>query len=71
MARPTMNATELGAAPQMAEPTSNRTTAVKNTTLTEKSVYSLPKTSKKAQLVSRYAVPYQPMSLVEAKSFVI
>lgn len=71
MARPTINATELGAAPQMADPTSNSTTAVRNTVLTENNVYSLPKTSRKAQLVRRYAVPYQPMSLVEEKSFVI
>jgi hypothetical protein len=65
MALPTMKVTELGAAPQMAEPTSNRRTAVRKVVLTFMKVYIFPKTNKKAQLVSRYAVPYQPMSFVE------
>ena len=53
MALPTMKAIEFGAAPQMAEPTSNSTTAVRKVALTSKKVYNFPNTSKKAQLVSR------------------
>lgn len=34
-ARPTMNTVEFGAAPQMAEPTSKTTTAVRKTVLVE------------------------------------
>jgi len=53
MALPMMSATELGAAPQMTEPTSNSKTAARKVALTFTKVYILPKTSKKAQLVSR------------------
>jgi hypothetical protein len=48
-----MKAIELGAAPQMAEPISNSTTAVRKVCFTLNMEYSLPNTNKKAQLVSR------------------
>ena len=70
-ARPMMKATEVGAAPQMAEPISNSAMAVRKTALMLKKVYSLPYISWKAELVSRYALPYQPMSVTEWKSSVI
>lgn len=53
MALPMMKAMEFGAAPQMAEPTSNSTMAVIKVALTLKMVYNFPNTNKKAQLVSR------------------
>jgi len=53
MALPIMKAIEFGAAPQMAEPTSNNTTAVRKVALTFMKVYIFPNTNKKAQLVSR------------------
>lgn len=53
MALPMMKAIEFGAAPQMAAPTSNSTTAVRKVALTFKKVYIFPNTNKKAQLVSR------------------
>lgn len=71
MARPNMKAIEFGAAPHRAEPTSNRKIDVMNVTLMLNTVYSLPNTSWKAQLVSMYAVPYQPMSSAELNSLVI
>jgi hypothetical protein len=71
MALPKMKAMEFGAAPQTADPTSNRTIEPRKTVLTANTVYSFPNTSWKAQLVSRYAVPYQPMSPAEVNSFVI
>lgn len=70
-ARPMMKATELGAAPQRAEPASNSVMADRNTTLMLKKVYNLPNMSWKAELLSRYALPYQPMSVTEWKSSVI
>jgi hypothetical protein len=70
-ALPRMKATEFGAAPQRAEPASNIRIAVRKVALTLKTVYSFPKTSWKAQLVSRYAVPYQPISPALLNSFVI
>jgi hypothetical protein len=48
-----MKAIEFGAAPQMAEPASNRMTAVRKVALTFKMVYIFPNTNKKAQLVRR------------------
>ena len=66
-----IKAMELGAAPQIAEPTSNRTTAARKVFLMFKKVYIFPNTNKKAEFVSRYDVPYQPMSLVEWNSLVI
>jgi hypothetical protein len=60
MALPTTKAIEFGAAPQIAEPTSNSTNAAKKVVLTLKAMYSFPNTNKNAQFVSRYAVPYQP-----------
>lgn len=45
MARPTMKATELGAAPQMAEPISKRPMDRRKMPLTLKKLYSLPKLS--------------------------
>ena len=71
MALPMMKATELGAAPQMAEPTSNNTRAVRKVAFKFRKVYSFPNTNRKAQLVSRYAVPYQPTSFEAWNSFVI
>ncbi len=71
MALPKMKATEVGAAPQIAEPASNRTIDVMKMGLTLKIVYSFPNTSWKAQLVSRYAVPYHPMSPAELNWLVI
>ena len=71
MARPMIKATEFGAAPQIAEPISNKSTAAKKVYFTSRIAYIFPNTRRKAQLVSRYAVPYQPMSLVEPKSLVI
>ena len=71
MARPSMKAIEFGAAPQRAEPTSNKRIDVMNVTLILNTVYSLPNTSWNAQLVSKYAVPYQPMSSAELNSLVI
>lgn len=62
MALPIMKATEFGAAPQRTEPISNKRTEHRKVVFTLK-VYNFPKASKKAQLVSRYAVPYQPTSL--------
>ncbi len=71
MALPRMKAIEFGAAPQRAEPASNNTIEAKKVALTLKTWYIFPNTSWKAQLVSRYAVPYQPMSSAELKSLVI
>lgn len=66
-----MKAMEFGAAPQRAEPASNRSRDAKKVLLTGRNLYSFPNTSWKAQLVSRYAVPYQPMSSLEWKVSVI
>jgi hypothetical protein len=71
MALPKMKAMEFGAAPQTAEPTSNIRMDVRKVALMLKRVYSFPNTSWKAQLVSRYAVPYQPISPAELNSLVI
>lgn len=62
IARPMIKASELGAAPHIAEPTSKMKMAVKKTHFTGKKVYSLPNISWKAQVVSRYELPYQPTS---------
>lgn len=53
IARPTMKATELGAAPQMAEPISKSPMETRKTPLTLKKLYSFPKLSWNEQLVSR------------------
>jgi len=71
MARATMNDVEFGAAPHMAEPASNRKMEIMKVALTLKKVYTLPNMSWKAALVSRYALPYQPMSLTELNSLVM
>ncbi len=71
MLLPRIKAIELGAAPQRAEPTSNNAIEVKKTALMLNKVYIFPNTSWKAQLVSRYAVPYQPISSAELNSLVI
>jgi hypothetical protein len=71
MALPRMKATEFGAAPQRAEPASNSRMDVRKVALTLKKVYSFPNTSWKAQLESRYAVLYQPISPTELNSLVI
>ena len=68
---PSIKAIELGAAPQRAEPVSNSRIDVRKVALTLKNLYSFPNTSWKAQLVSRYAVPYQPISPAELNSSVI
>jgi len=70
-ALPTINAAELGAAPHTAEPISNSSTETRNVPLTLKNVYNFPNSSWNAQLVIRYAAPYQPMSVTERNSFVI
>lgn len=56
--RPIMKAIELGAVAQMIEPASNIASALRNTVLVEKSVYSRPNTSWNAQNVMLYAEPY-------------
>lgn len=71
MALPRMKATEFRAAPQRAEPASKRRMDVRKVALMLKKAYSFPNTSWKAQLVSRYAVAYQPISLAELNSSVI
>lgn len=71
MVLPRMKVIEFGAAPQRAEPASNSRIDVRKMALMLKRVYSFPKTSWKAQFVSRYAVPYQPISPAELNSFVI
>src|SRR3569833_1240519 len=71
MARPMIKATEFGAAPQIAEPISHKSTAAKKVYFTSRIAYIFPNTRRKAQLVSSYAVPYQPLSVVEPKSLVI
>jgi hypothetical protein len=71
MVLPRMKATEFGAAPQRAEPAANSRMDVRKVALTLKMVYSFPNTSWKAQLVSRYAVLYQPISPAELNSLVI
>jgi hypothetical protein len=53
IALPTMKATELGAAPQIAEPISKSMTATRKVILTFKKEYIFPNTNKNAQLVSR------------------
>lgn len=68
---PRMKAIEFGAAPQRAEPTSKSKMDVRKVTLTLKILYSFPNTSWKAQLVSRYVVPYQPISPADLNSSVI
>lgn len=71
MALPMIKAIEFGAAPQRAEPASKRRTEAMKTGLMLKTVYIFPNKSWKVQLVSRYAVPYQPMSSTEWNSLVI
>ncbi len=71
MALPRMKAIEVGAAPQRAEPASKTMIDAKKVALMLKKAYSFPNTSWKAQLVSRYAVAYQPISSVELNSSVI
>jgi hypothetical protein len=71
MVLPRMKATEFGAAPQRAEPASNSRMDVRKVALTLNKVYSFPNTSWKAQLVRRYAVPYQPISPAALNSLVI
>lgn len=51
IALPMTRATELGAAPQIADPTSKNRIAAKNTPFTLKNEYSLPQSNWKAQLV--------------------
>jgi hypothetical protein len=51
--RPRINATELGAAPHTAEPTSKRNIAKMKTYFGEAKVYALPKTSWKEHVVKR------------------
>lgn len=63
IARPTINAIEVGVAPQSAEPISKTRMLPRKTHFGAKRVYSLPKTSWKAELVRRYAEPYQPTSM--------
>jgi hypothetical protein len=71
IALPTMNVTELEAAPQMAEASPNMRTLRERTYLRGKKVQSLPNNSCSAQHVNKYALPYQPTSSKELKSSVI
>lgn len=63
-ARPTIKAVDVGATAQIKLPNSKMATAIKNIVLTLKLLYSLPYSGCSAVVVSRYALPYQPMSLV-------
>lgn len=71
IARPIIKAIELGAAPQIADPTSNRATEKRKTALMLRKVYIFPKMSRKAQLVNMYAAPYQPTSSEAWKALVM
>jgi hypothetical protein len=51
--RPKISATEFGAAPQTADPTSNRSMAKMKTYLGDVKVYALPKTSWNEQVVNK------------------
>ena len=62
IARPIIRATELGLAPQIAEPISKINTAPTKVHFTGSKVYNLPKKSWKLQVVRRKALPYHPMS---------
>lgn len=53
IALPTIKVTEFGAAPQMAEATSNTIILARKTILTENSLYNLPNKSWNAQHVNR------------------
>lgn len=53
MALPIMKTTELGAAPQIAEPISNSTTVARKVFFTEKKVYSLPNINWNEHVVRR------------------
>lgn len=71
MARPMMNVTEFGAAPQMTEPTSNIKMTAKKVYFGEQNVYTRPRMSWKAHAVRLKALPYHPISLRLWNSFVI
>lgn len=71
IALPTMNANELGAAPQRAEAVSNSRILVRKVLFTEYKVYNLPYNNWNAQFVNKYALPYQPTSSRELNSSVI
>lgn len=71
MALPMMKATEFGADPHTAEPTSKRRVLLRKVVLTSKTEYIFPNKSCDEHVVRRYAEPYQPMSVTEWKSFVI
>jgi hypothetical protein len=71
IARPTMKAVEVGAAPQMTEPTSKTRIDHKKVHLTEYNWYTLPEMGLKQAQVKAYELPYQPMSSRESKASVI
>lgn len=71
IARPRINASDDGAAPETTDPTSKMSKAAKNTHFMAYSAYSLPKKSWKHVMVIRYEEPYQPMSSRELNSEVI
>lgn len=65
MVRPRMRATEEGAAPQSAEPTSNSEMARTKTVFAGAKAYAFPKTSWNEHVVNRYALPYHDTSFSE------
>lgn len=71
IALPMMKAIELGAAAQIVDPTMNTRIDPKNVVLIGMNLYNFPNSNWKAALVSKYAVPYQPISFGDLKSFVI
>lgn len=81
IARPRINTTEDGAAPLIADPTSKTPIAVmkmdfgelkgKGSRVVMQREYRRPQKSWKAQSVSMYELPYQPMWLSELKASVM
>src|SRR5205807_6001325 len=70
-ALPIMNAIELGAAPQMAEPTSKSNMLRSRTIFTLYIEYIFPNMSWKEPHVIRYALAYQPISGRDLNSLVM
>jgi hypothetical protein len=68
MARPTINAAEVGATPQIKEPSSKRKIATSKVHFTGYNVYSLPNKSVTEHMPRKYTLPYHPTSLIVLKS---
>jgi len=62
IALPMIKAIDVGAAPQMSEPSSKSPKAIKVIHFTEKKVYSLPNERRNELEVRKYALPYHPTS---------